>query len=350
MAGETQIPTNYNDISSGKVVNKEGLLELSVKIKEYVAENASSGSSSSSSGSMPKVVIGNQDYGVGAGPYTFTNYQDNIKTALINEIGSLWDTTNHTFPNSVFEKIYVYNIDSNKTNEPDITRFEITIEPTQYYIGYYGTYSYLVIVKGYSPPRRMGFPGQFDGSFSSSSGASSLVSTIPIYLIYTTESPWTGWTFSTGSTNGSTDQYKPYFYETNLPTPSISTPNVPYILINTPTKSGTLIRYWKAKWDRMDNYIPVSSSTDGTYMLVDTVSNGTSTKSWETVPSGGTSLPTDPSNDGSYVLQNTISSGSSTLSWTTPSSGGTTYTAGTGISITNGVISLDLQNANGVSY
>lgn len=31
-------------------------------------------------------------------------------------------------------------------------------------------------------------------------------------------------------------------------------------------------------------------------------------------------------------------------------SGGTTYTAGTGISITNGVISLDLPNANGVSY
>jgi len=49
-------------------------------------------------------------------------------------------------------------------------------------------------------------------------------------------------------------------------------------------------------------------------MLVDTVSNGTSTKSWETVPSGG--------------------------------GGGTTYTAGTGISITNGVISLDLANAS----
>ncbi len=30
--------------------------------------------------------------------------------------------------------------------------------------------------------------------------------------------------------------------------------------------------------------------------------------------------------------------------------GGTTYTAGTGIDITNGVISLDLTNANGVSY
>ena len=33
--------------------------------------------------------------------------------------------------------------------------------------------------------------------------------------------------------------------------------------------------------------LPASSSTDGAYMLVDTVSSGVSTKTWETVPSGG---------------------------------------------------------------
>lgn len=58
-------------------------------------------------------------------------------------------------------------------------------------------------------------------------------------------------------------------------------------------------------------------------------------------------IPTDPSADGTYVLQNTVSSGTATYSWGTPSGGGggTTYTAGTGISIENGVISINLANA-----
>ena len=58
-------------------------------------------------------------------------------------------------------------------------------------------------------------------------------------------------------------------------------------------------------------------------------------------------LPADPSADGTYVLQNTVSSGTATYSWGTPSGGGggTTYTAGTGISIENGVISINLANA-----
>lgn len=58
-------------------------------------------------------------------------------------------------------------------------------------------------------------------------------------------------------------------------------------------------------------------------------------------------IPADPSNDGTYVLQNTVSSGTATYSWGTPSGGGggTTYTAGTGISIENGVISINLANA-----
>lgn len=58
-------------------------------------------------------------------------------------------------------------------------------------------------------------------------------------------------------------------------------------------------------------------------------------------------IPADPSADGTYVLQNTVSSGTATYSWGTPSGGGggTTYTAGTGISIENGVISLNLASA-----
>jgi hypothetical protein len=138
-----------------------------------------------------------------------------------------------------------------------------------------------------------------------------------MYLIYTTQSPWTGWTFSNGNNAGSADQYNSYLYETNLPSPSPSpTPDAPYILINTPKKAGTL-RYWETVWNKMDNYIPTSLSTDGTYMLVDTVSNGTSTKSWETVPSGG-------------------------------GGGGATYTAGTGIDIdANNEISVD---ATDLSY
>ena len=41
MAGEgNNYAVDYELINSGKLVNKEGLLELSVKIKEYVAANA----------------------------------------------------------------------------------------------------------------------------------------------------------------------------------------------------------------------------------------------------------------------------------------------------------------------
>lgn len=58
-------------------------------------------------------------------------------------------------------------------------------------------------------------------------------------------------------------------------------------------------------------------------------------------------IPTVPSTDGNYMLKCVVSSGTPTYSWETDSGsgGGTTYTAGTGISIENGVISIDLDNA-----
>ena len=65
------------------------------------------------------------------------------------------------------------------------------------------------------------------------------------------------------------------------------------------------------------------------------------------------SIPTDPTTDGTYVLTSTVSSGTATQTWETASSGGgggTTYTAGTGIDITNGVISVSLNRAEGGSY
>lgn len=65
------------------------------------------------------------------------------------------------------------------------------------------------------------------------------------------------------------------------------------------------------------------------------------------------SIPTDPTTDGTYVLTSTVSSGIATQTWETASSGGgggTTYTAGMGIDITNGVISVNLNRAEGGSY
>lgn len=64
------------------------------------------------------------------------------------------------------------------------------------------------------------------------------------------------------------------------------------------------------------------------------------------------SIPADPTTDGTYVLTSTVTSGAATQSWEVASSGGggTTYTAGTGISIENGVISVNLNRAEGGSY
>ena len=61
-----------------------------------------------------------------------------------------------------------------------------------------------------------------------------------------------------------------------------------------------------------------------------------------------TRIPTAPTTDGTYKLTSTVASGTPTYSWATDSGssgGGATYTAGTGISIENGVISINLANA-----
>ena len=66
-----------------------------------------------------------------------------------------------------------------------------------------------------------------------------------------------------------------------------------------------------------------------------------------------TRIPTAPPTDGSYKLISTVASGTPTYSWGTDSGGsggGITYTAGTGISIENGVISLNLANAEEGTY
>lgn len=68
----------------------------------------------------------------------------------------------------------------------------------------------------------------------------------------------------------------------------------------------------------------------------------------EVMDTVNTRIPSAPSIDGTYKLISTVASGTPTYSWGTDSGGsggGTTYTAGTGISIENGVISLNLANA-----
>jgi len=136
--------------------------------------------------------------------------------------------------------------------------------------------------------------------------------------------------------------------------------------------------------------LPTFPSTDGTYMLVDTVSNGTSTKSWETVPSGGggggatytagtgididanneisvdatdlsyndlqdkPTIPTVPTNisaftnDAGYLTSHQSLTGYATQNYVDNAlSQVPSYSAGTGISIdANGVISLALANAS----
>lgn len=120
----------------------------------------------------------------------------------------------------------------------------------------------------------------------------------------------------------------------------------------------------------IDDVPEVTSSDDGK-VLTAAYSGGTGSYSWVT-PSGGTSytagtgiditgdaisvdttvvatqtdltgieqVPTVTSNDDGKVLTATYSGGTGSFAWATPS-GGTSYTAGTGIDITSGTISVD---------
>lgn len=323
MAGEINPATDYELISSGKLVNKAGLLELSKNIKEYVAENAGGGGSSSPQQPEYIVILPSKiDYPYSAGMSgSMTAINSNYQTLFdtyFNEMvlnptkGQQKYQTYLTSDNSLINQIIPYDETFISTNNSSLYQvFWLFVSPVSVLTG-----------------------SNSEGVFKTQKWSGLMIEGNYIWTMGFIM-PWT--IFQPVNSN------------------DISTR---YTGLSTQYGLGLKTGFFKGKNTLYDDFyafyqrsLPTSSSTDGTYMLVDTVSNGTSTKSWETVPSGGiggTSLPTDPSNDGSYVLQNTISSGTSTLSWTTPSSGGggTTYTAGTGISITNGVISLDLANAS----
>lgn len=319
MAGEGQAtPTTYNDISSGKVVNKEGLLELCGQIKTAIA--SAGGSSGSSSSQQPEYIVvlpSKIDYPYNTGTSTsMTSINSNYQTLFntyYNEMasnpikGQQKYLTYLASDSSITNQIIPYNETFISTNTNSLCQVLWLFVATP------------LSVSG----------SNSEGSFKRQNWLGLMVENNLIWTMGFTM----GWHLFQPINSDDID----------LRQTSLST------MYGLGLKTGffkgknTLYEDFNAFFERS---LPTFPSANGTYMLVDTVSNGTSTKSWATVPSGGASLPTDPSNDGSYILQNTISSGTSTLSWTTPPSSGTTYTAGTGISITNGVISLDLANAS----
>ena len=274
MAGE---PIIYDAISSTKLVNKEGLLELSNNIKAYVAENAG--------GSSDEVIWVELDSISNVYNEDFATNRTYLDQRILDFISNY--RTETYYEDSLFSKKV-------RCKNGNNIMFYIEFVP----IG--GTYKQVGLICNH-----MSWSGNLTGNV---------------------RQTYYGYTRSIGSNHFIT------WYNLSLGYPGADLPALPSNVmsaLNTDTV-GCLEVYQSSRysdpvvrWRTIADFktdlnipsIPASSSTDGTYMLVDTVSNGTSTKSWETVPSGG--------------------------------GGGATYTAGTGISIdANGVISLALANAS----
>lgn len=88
------------------------------------------------------------------------------------------------------------------------------------------------------------------------------------------------------------------------------------------------------------NRVPdASSQTVGKVLTIKSVPDEDPIASWET-PASVDEVPAVTSSDDGKVLTATYSGGTGSYAWATPS-GGTTYTAGNGIDITSGTISVD---------
>lgn len=105
------------------------------------------------------------------------------------------------------------------------------------------------------------------------------------------------------------------------------------------------LRYSPVRYNDSTNY-PSTNIGSNLGAFLDSIKNNYAKKS--ELPSTAQKVPTISSGDAGKVLA--VNSGETGVEWITVASGGSSYTAGTGISITNGVISLDLSNAESESF
>lgn len=214
----------YADIDAGKVLNKEGLLELSNQIKSYVDANAGG----SSNNSFPMYVSG-----LIPSSRTLTK-QEIIDKLLAGEV--IYDpprgtqiTSQELANHSRVKKIGPYNVSTGTVNNSNSSSFTLNNDYYYYYVAGQKT--------SYQSYETAGV------LFESSTGAFGL------------EMPY--------ADNQLAQQKTPYYLQLQINS------------LNSAISS------------KQDAIIPSAPSADGTYMLKCVVSSGTPTYSWESVSVGG---------------------------------------------------------------
>lgn len=286
----------YNDIDSGKVLNKEGLLELCSQIKTEIANNSGGGSS----------------YTAGAGIDIDANNVISKAPSAVSLLGMLYaiEANNTNIYNS---NVWINNFIGTTT----ITNAAAKAKHIQNLKTFGMTYF------------TQGFTGDNQATnlkeIIHAVGGEDTTTSLPI--ISTAAYMNDQYTISLGG------QTFTYSYMDLL-----GFMNVPVLVIFNGNESvGSNTRWWFIKNPEKVFQNKYFNSVKGL----------TSHSIPQAIDELATRIPTAPSTDGTYKLISTVASGTPTYSWDTDSGGGggTTYTAGTGISIVNGVISLDLATA-----
>lgn len=265
----------YNDIDSGKVLNKEGLLELCSQIKTEIANNSGGGAS----------------YTAGRGIDIDENniIQTIVPQILYYDDGMGWNRSSNTKA-QIIERLkngeVVYNPSSS-----------ITIQVSE--LVPFGKLRIL-------------------GPISHSTGM-----------------------ITNMTTNGSITLNSNYFYYyiQGQRSAGSSYEHSGVLLISSDGNFNSLIPYYDGTLTPQKTVEYLAKNKQ------DKLTAGTGITISGTTISADNQLPTALTTDGTYKLKCVVASGTPTYSWDTDSGGGTTYTAGTGISIVNGVISLDLATA-----
>ena len=277
MAGDMEVTTPYPDIDSGKVLNKEGLLELCNQIKTEIANNSGGGSSYTAGNGIN--IDSNGVINTITNPLIFLMLQmttagSNMPIAVKLGSSSTWEE-------------FVENIKAGKVvyiNSSTSYTFSESYKLTPALLGVSNLYA--LCLDAYSIPMM-----------------SPSVASYPA--------------------TGTQVYYSTYYYF-----------------------DGAFLWSWKDP-ENLGNFIKVRYKNYKNYAL------GKALADINTDISAKFTAPSAPSTDGTYKLTSTVASGTSTYSWTTDSGssgGGATYTAGTGISIENGVISINLANAEEGTY
>ena len=294
----------YNDIDSGKVLNKEGLLELSGQIKGYINTNMPESyvlptASTSTLGGVKVdgdtititdgVISAN---GSGGASYTAGNGIDIDSNNVISKVGAsvpmipllLQLMTNGSGQYNQNACLEIMLNRSNMTEEQMLSLFK-----THHFI-----YAHQGIqVKSTLPSQLLSAVGDSPSS--------------TFYYVNLTSPRTSQYTISAGlSSMSSITEYMPRLDWVNAPILIIFNPSYDYgsnyrwIVIKNPeqlfqniyfnSKQGLTSHSMAAAIDEVASKIPnipSSPSTDGTYILKSTVSSGAATNSWESVTIGG---------------------------------------------------------------